>query len=99
MHDRHSQSSEAQAGSDVMSVACRAAYSAPPGREEGHYPSQSRGGFTWQGVVGLLDLRREGQAVSCRCRFVVSGRTRDKPQPTEQGKINTNRSVYAEMIV
>lgn len=65
LHDRHSQSSEAQAGSDV----CRAAYGAPPGREEGHHlqtrppsqlASQSQVGLTWQSTVGLLDLQREG---------------------------------------
>jgi hypothetical protein len=63
MHDRHSQSSEAQVGRE-MSVACRAAYRSPPGREEGHSPL-SQPVATWfhmagQSVVGLLDLRREG---------------------------------------
>lgn len=55
MHDRHSQSSDAQAGSD----ACRAAYCAPPGREEGR-PQTHR---LTQPVAGRFHMAEHRRAV------------------------------------
>jgi hypothetical protein len=54
--------------------------------------SQLQVGFTWQGVVGLLDLRREGWALSCR------GVGADEERTTAQGAWQkpTQIEAYAE---